>query len=399
MSVTVLTASADETRAWGARLAASLHPPLVIALYGNLGAGKTVLAQGIAAGLGAHGPVTSPTFTLVNEYPLKDGGVLYHIDCYRFEDAVAEALAVGIPDLFDQGIVLIEWAERIAPLLPPDRLDIELIDAGPGRRRLTLARTRRRTESGRPVDKVDKKTRKQGDSPPPTLSPSLPPRVPHSLPPMLLALDTATQFASIALYDGAAVLAELNWRSARRHTVELAPQIETLLTLAQLRPRDISALAVAIGPGSYTGTRVALSLAKGIVAAAGCALIGIPTLDALAYPHICAGQTVCALVEAGRGRYCWALYAPGEGPPQRLGVWRLHPLLDILAQLTPPVRFVGELNPAARDTLHTAWGEAASLATPALATRRAGALAELAWRRWQAGDSDDPAALSPIYLG
>jgi len=216
---------------------------------------------------------------------------------------------------------------------------------------------------------------------------------------MLLALDTATQYASIALYDGQAVIAELNWRSGRRHTVELAPQVDNLLRLAGVAPADLTALGVAIGPGSYTGVRIALSYAKGVVLARNLALIGIPTLDALAYLRLPAKQPVCALAAAGRGRYCWATYASGLARPQRLRDFDLNRLPLILPELTPPMLFVGELSAEDKNFLGEAWGEAAVIAPPALAVRRAGALAELAWARWQAGEDDDPITLSPIYLG
>ncbi len=216
---------------------------------------------------------------------------------------------------------------------------------------------------------------------------------------MLLALDTATQFASIALYDGVSVLAELNWRSERRHTVELAPQVDALLALRKITPQDLTALAVAIGPGSYTGTRIALSFAKGIVAATGLPLVGVPTLDALAYPHIRADATLCALVAAGRKRYCWASYAPGPGLPKRTSEWGLNRLPEILPELPSPVRFVGELSQDDVQFLYGHGNTAPDIVPSALALRRAGALAALAWPRLQTGDFDDPTTLSPIYLG
>ncbi len=216
---------------------------------------------------------------------------------------------------------------------------------------------------------------------------------------MLLALDTATQYASIALYDGHAVVAELNWRSERRHTVELAPQVDNLLRLAGVAPADLTALAASIGPGSYTGTRIALSYAKGVALARDLPLIGVATLDALAYPHLPATRPLCALVAAGRGRYCWAVYAPAASRPRRLTEFGLDKLPELLSQIQPPLLFVGELSPEDQARLGAEWGEDAAVLSPARAVRRAGALAELAWARWQAGDVDDPVSLSPIYLG
>lgn len=109
--------------------------PFVVALHGDLGAGKTTLTQGIAAGLGIEAQVTSPTFTLINEYATTNKTPeneirLVHIDSYRLGDAAAaeqEALALGLDDLWaDAAIVVIEWAERLLSLLPEDHLRITL---------------------------------------------------------------------------------------------------------------------------------------------------------------------------------------------------------------------------------------------------------------------------------
>ena len=221
---------------------------------------------------------------------------------------------------------------------------------------------------------------------------------------MLLTLDTATQFASIALYDGEWVLAELNWRTARRHTVELAPQVDNLLALADVTPEQITALAVSIGPGSYTGTRIALSYAKGVALARNLPLIGVPTLDILVYPHLPVLEPVCAMVAAGRGRYAWALYDTGDRIgdkyfPRRYTKYQINNIAEILLQLEPPIMFVGEVDARGRRDIRQAWEEDwIDLISPALAVRRGGALAELAWQRLQAGDVDDPVSLSPIYL-
>ena len=119
MPETFVTASAHETVALGRRLAAGARPGDVWALAGDLGAGKTHFVQGVAAGLGAAGAATSPTFTLVHEYT---GGRLpvFHFDFYRLEDAV-EALALGWEEYLDDGggLTLVEWADKFPALLPP----------------------------------------------------------------------------------------------------------------------------------------------------------------------------------------------------------------------------------------------------------------------------------------
>ncbi|NTU55163.1 MAG: tRNA (adenosine(37)-N6)-threonylcarbamoyltransferase complex dimerization subunit type 1 TsaB, partial [Anaerolineales bacterium] len=100
---------------------------------------------------------------------------------------------------------------------------------------------------------------------------------------MLLAVDTSTAQVGLALYDGGRVLAEFSWRSSQRHTVELAPAISELLTRCGTTMDDIHVLGVALGPGSFTSLRVGLALVKGLALSRHIPLIGIPTLDILAW--------------------------------------------------------------------------------------------------------------------
>jgi tRNA threonylcarbamoyladenosine biosynthesis protein TsaE len=106
------------TVAWGSQLAAALQPGDVIALVGGLGAGKTHVSKGIAAGLGSSAEVTSPTFTLVHEYRDAQPPV-FHLDLYRISSE-QELLALGWDEILDQGaIVIVEWADIYPQLLPP----------------------------------------------------------------------------------------------------------------------------------------------------------------------------------------------------------------------------------------------------------------------------------------
>lgn len=110
-------ADTDATVAWGRSLASSLRAGDVIALVGNLGAGKTHATKGIVAGLGASSDVSSPTFTLVHEYR---GGRLpvFHFDFYRL-DAPDEVLNIGWDDYLDSGgVTVVEWADKFPALLP-----------------------------------------------------------------------------------------------------------------------------------------------------------------------------------------------------------------------------------------------------------------------------------------
>lgn len=118
----IKTSSAKGTADFGEKLGLSLCSGDVICLYGDLGAGKTVFAQGVARGLDIEGPVTSPTFTLINEY---QGRLpLYHMDVFRL-GSLLEMEDLGYEEFFyGDGITLVEWADKVNELLPGDRLDV-----------------------------------------------------------------------------------------------------------------------------------------------------------------------------------------------------------------------------------------------------------------------------------
>lgn len=135
-----ITGSADETRAMGTRLGALLSTGDVVLLHGDLGAGKTTLAQGIIAADRPGVPVPSPTFTLVNEYPATaDRPALHHLDLYRL-DGPDDLDSIGFDDLIatGAGIVLVEWPERLGPALPGDYLLVSIEPDGPDRRRIDV---------------------------------------------------------------------------------------------------------------------------------------------------------------------------------------------------------------------------------------------------------------------
>jgi tRNA threonylcarbamoyladenosine biosynthesis protein TsaE len=127
---TVTVASPDATERLGQRVAAHLRAGDVLCLHGDLAAGKTTFVRGLARGLGSPSPVSSPTFTLIHEYP---GGrlPLVHMDAYRLSGP-DDAESTGILDYLADGrsVVAIEWAQRIAAALPDERLEITLADGG-----------------------------------------------------------------------------------------------------------------------------------------------------------------------------------------------------------------------------------------------------------------------------
>jgi tRNA threonylcarbamoyladenosine biosynthesis protein TsaE len=137
--VTLIAREVEATRAVGAILGRAAEPGDVVCLFGELGAGKTQLAKGIAAGLGVTDTVSSPSFVLMAEY---EGRLpLFHIDLYRLADA-ADALAGGlVDDRQAAGVTVIEWAERLGERLPASRLDVHIDGTGDDPRRLELRPT------------------------------------------------------------------------------------------------------------------------------------------------------------------------------------------------------------------------------------------------------------------
>lgn len=135
-TIDFISHSETQTRRLGARLGELLKGNEVIALQGALGAGKTRWVQGLGHGLGVRDQITSPTFTLVNEYHGRLA--LYHIDLYRITQA-GEAPGVGLEDyLYGDGVCVIEWADRVATILPADHLWITFHHLDEAKRRITM---------------------------------------------------------------------------------------------------------------------------------------------------------------------------------------------------------------------------------------------------------------------
>ncbi|MBN1121617.1 MAG: tRNA (adenosine(37)-N6)-threonylcarbamoyltransferase complex dimerization subunit type 1 TsaB [Anaerolineae bacterium] len=220
---------------------------------------------------------------------------------------------------------------------------------------------------------------------------------------MLLAIDTATRTISIAIHDGQSILAEETWRTANHHTVELTPALQHLFDRAGITPADLTALAVALGPGSYTGLRIGMSLAKGLALAASPPLpiVGIPTLDivAAAQPHL--AERLCAITQAGRGRINAAFYdwhpesgwlSDRAGDAPFICTWD-----ELLPRFGQPTQVAGEIDAQGREKLSAVPGRVL-IANGSNCLRRAGFLAESALKKLESGAETNPALLVPIYL-
>ncbi len=213
---------------------------------------------------------------------------------------------------------------------------------------------------------------------------------------MLLAVDTSTRAMGVALYDGNRVLSEMTWISKNHHTIELAPTVDQALTHIGAQVGDLQALGVAIGPGSFTGLRIGLALAKGLALSHRLPVVGIPTLDVVAAAlPVPRGSKLAAVLEAGRRRLAICWYRAKEGEWQNDGDLQNLTIEEFVETITTPTLVCGELSGEARERLSQT---KSIIPSPVRCVRRPAVLAELAWKRWQADDVDDPASLKPIYL-
>lgn len=212
---------------------------------------------------------------------------------------------------------------------------------------------------------------------------------------MLLAIDTSTSFASIALINDDETLVEHTWRVGRRQSTELLAQLDLLLAAPETRPDRLTGVAVATGPGSFTGLRVALATAKSLAFALDIPLYGRSTLDIQAWGYHHAQGTVCAVIEAGRGQFYTAQYAAPASAPAGWGPRDDVAVLTAaeLAERTPePTLICGKWSASAGLALAEAFGARATFASP-LAGRRAIWLAELT----AASAPVAAEALEPLY--
>ena len=215
---------------------------------------------------------------------------------------------------------------------------------------------------------------------------------------MLLAIDTSTSWISLALYDGTYVLYEETWRSQYHHTVELAPAIEQIFARTGSSSQDLTGIAVATGPGSFTSLRIGLAAAKGFALALKIPLVGIPSLDIIARalpPE--ADKPLLAVLHAGRTRLAYAVYQVEDGVWVRETEPDIISPQDLVKTINDPTLICGELSEEARSVIGRRWKNA-MLAPPAYCLRRAGFLAEMGWERLMKNQTDDPVALTPIYL-
>jgi len=212
-----------------------------------------------------------------------------------------------------------------------------------------------------------------------------------------LSIDTASDWASVALSHEGRLVGEITWHCHREHSTQLMPMVETLLSRLRVGKSELSAVFVCTGPGSYAALRVGVSTAKGLAFALDIPVVGVGRLEVEAYQYAACGRLVCALHRAGRGEIAWAVYEGPKAEWREVAPPRLSPPEEVMAQLPAGTLLCGEEDDALEALLSEAGVEPAKSAV-APSRRRADYLAELGWRRLAAGQADDVRALVPLYL-
>ncbi len=445
--------SVEATEAAGEALALLLRSGDVVALTGPLGAGKTCFTRGLARGLRAAEPVASPTFSLVREYhgrlPIR------HVDLYRLEPA--EVAALDWRDLFyGPGVAVVEWADKAGPYLPTRHYEVDLSPdpAGDQSRRLVEVRLIGEEPGAASQATAGSAARRQApiaDSF--DASPALAGVTRRVIdltsapadrgPSRVLAIDTSTRARSLAVLDRC-LLRELFWppQAGELAAEDLAGALRGLLDEAGLGLGDLDLIAVALGPGSFTGVKVGLAAAKALAYALGTPLVGVGTLDALAAGafEVAGGpasteapEAVLALLDAKRGDVFGAAYAAGACTPLAAGpggpyvvgpagesIERLEavarqavrptsarPVLALAGDWVADAKGAGNHTVGDRAVGNSAAGLLAWLSVrwtlrlppdPAAASPHAADLALLAQERFAHGAGDDPFRLQPLYL-
>lgn len=219
----------------------------------------------------------------------------------------------------------------------------------------------------------------------------------------VLGLETGTPVARIGIVGEGRVMASVN-RPARSHGADLPDLVDAAMAEAGLRMADLAAIAVGIGPGSFTGLRVGLSYAKGLIIASSLKLVGISSLDAMALcgatrPEASAGTAICPLIDARRGEVYTSLYRVGADALERLSGDLVVTLEDFANQTAGEVVFVGEQKAQEACAFVQRRGGGVGAHAGNAELKLAGAyIAALGAERIARGESDRPESLEPRYV-
>lgn len=217
---------------------------------------------------------------------------------------------------------------------------------------------------------------------------------------LILALDTSTLVSSVALATMDTLLAEITLQTKKTHSELLMPHIAKLIDMAEVAKSDIKAVAVSIGPGSFTGLRIGLSTAKTLAYAMSIPLVGVPTLAAMAYGCPVPGVILAPMLDAQKGNVYQALFEWQQGELKEIHpavVMKVDTALEQLTQYDRPVVLLGEGAVLYKEEIKDI-GKNLFLAAPHVIIQRAGSVAGLGLKLLEQGVQHDAMSLEPVYI-
>jgi len=217
----------------------------------------------------------------------------------------------------------------------------------------------------------------------------------------VLGIEASTAAAAVAVAGADGILAERMVNNRRTHSVNLLPMVKAVLADAELSPGRLGGIAVSSGPGSFTGLRIGMSTAKTLAQVWNLQIVGVPTLEVLAFPLAGHGNLVCPILNARKNEVYTAVYDCSGALPACLAgptAVKVEELAGFLGSFRPPFTFLGDGVPVYRQALVDGFGSRAFFVHQAVAFPRGAAVAELGLRRLADGRGVDPLLLLPEYV-
>jgi len=216
----------------------------------------------------------------------------------------------------------------------------------------------------------------------------------------ILAIDTSTSIAGVCLFSEDGIIGEFLMNNLKSHSKNLVPMVDELLKYVNVEMEDIDVIAVSLGPGSFTGLRIGLSVAKGFSYSLGKPIVGISSLDGLAQNVAHFDGIICPMIDSKNGQVYTALYKSENQKIERISepyCTDLEGLINIISEKRD-ILFVGDGIYLWEADIRNKLGERAYFAQASHNSVRASSIAQLAYHRAQEGDFDDLFKLVPIYI-
>lgn len=215
---------------------------------------------------------------------------------------------------------------------------------------------------------------------------------------MYLAIDTCTDTAGIALFDGERIVSESVWIAGRNQTTELTPALGSMLEKHDVRKTDLKGIAVAKGPGSFNGIRVGMSVAKGLALTLSIDVISATSLEIHAFPYLNTGNDVCSVIELGRGEMATVIFRQDHSILDSIIEPELLSPNALADRISTPTNFCGTISSDIRNLIKLNLGDLALFPRGPLPYRNARDLAYIGYTKLKAGVTEDAASLAPVYV-